>query len=59
VYSIVLATLWSGARIAYGGDFRRGVGYARHLVGHRHQQCELIDPLGRRRRAGSRRSSTS
>ncbi len=32
VYSIVLATLRSGARIAYGGDFRRDVGYARHLV---------------------------
>jgi hypothetical protein len=32
VYSIVLATLRSGARIAYGGDFRRDVGYARHLI---------------------------
>jgi hypothetical protein len=32
VYSIVLATLRSGARIAYGGDFRLDVGYARHLI---------------------------
>lgn len=31
VYSIVLATLSSGARIAYGGDFRRSSGYAKKL----------------------------
>lgn len=32
VYSIVLATLRSGAHIAYGGDLRRDRGYARFLV---------------------------
>ena len=32
VYSIVLATLRSGARIAYGGDFREDRGYGRFLV---------------------------
>ncbi|HEY6174554.1 MAG TPA: CHAT domain-containing protein, partial [Kofleriaceae bacterium] len=32
VYSIVLATLRSGARIAYGGDFRSGPSYTRFLV---------------------------
>src|SRR5690606_1587950 len=30
--SIVLATLSSGARIAYGGDFRRHEGYTRKLA---------------------------
>lgn len=32
VYSIVLATLRSGTRIAYGGDFRSGESYTRFLV---------------------------
>lgn len=32
VYSIVLATLRSGARIAYGGDFRAGQSYTQFLV---------------------------
>jgi hypothetical protein len=31
LYAIVLATLHSGARIAYGGDFRKAHGYAKKL----------------------------
>jgi CHAT domain/SLOG cluster2/Caspase domain/TIR domain len=31
LYTVVLTTLQTGARIAYGGDFRTDQGYARHL----------------------------
>jgi hypothetical protein len=47
LYSIVLATLNSGARIAYGGDFRKQDGYA----------TKLAELLSSRRRLGTGTSS--